>query len=177
LGRAQTEQGIILSKSIAWALFGGVLTAEIYKKIHNIQWSTGIILLPWIMIGLFIGRFGAIATGIRDFTYGTPTHLPWWMDFGDGILRHPTMIYEMILLISLGCIILWTFRKYESFWIKNWFYVFILVYFIYRFFVGFIQPYSTWWIGLSTYQVIAIPMVFYSIHFFKNINHSYAKQK
>ena len=62
------EWWLLLSKSIAWALFGGVITAEMYKYLHRIKIPTGILFLPGIVIGVFIGRFGAIATGLRDFT-------------------------------------------------------------------------------------------------------------
>jgi hypothetical protein len=32
---------------------------------------------------------GCFLTGLSDRTYGTPTPLPWGIDFGDGIPRHP----------------------------------------------------------------------------------------
>ncbi|MDD2917286.1 MAG: prolipoprotein diacylglyceryl transferase [Candidatus Gracilibacteria bacterium] len=163
--------GIILSKSIAGALFGGVITAELFKYLNGIKTPTGILFLPGIVLGVFIGRFGAIATGVRDFTYGLPTTLPWGMDLGDGILRHPTMIYEMVLLavfFAIFCFGLYSSKR--AWWIHNGFYVFIIVYFLYRFSVGFIQPYSTFWFGLSTYQVIAIPMVTYGVWMMRKKN-------
>jgi phosphatidylglycerol---prolipoprotein diacylglyceryl transferase len=157
------DQWLLVSKSIAGALFGGVIAAEIFKKIAGIRGSTGILFLPGILVGVFLGRFGAIATGVRDFTYGVPTNLPWWMDLGDGIVRHPTMIYEMIVLTLFAMFFVrGLYTKQRSFWITRGFYLFIGVYFTYRFGVGFIQPYSNWWGGLSTYQVIALPMVIYS---------------
>lgn len=158
----QLATGVILSKSIAGAIFGGVIGAEGYKYLRGIRVATGILFLPGIVVGVLVGRVGAIATGLRDFTYGLPTHLPWGMDFGDGILRHPTMIYEMVLLGVF--LIVFSARlasAQRAWWIQNGFYVFVVVYFIYRFLVGFIQPYSTFWWGLSTYQAIAIPMVIY----------------
>ncbi|GAB0174508.1 MAG: hypothetical protein HHAS10_03870 [Candidatus Altimarinota bacterium] len=163
-GRNPTE-GILLSKSIAGALFGGVITAELYKYYHKITQPTGILFLPGIVLGLGVGRIGAIVTGIRDFTYGLPTNLPWGMDFGDGVLRHPTMIYEMILLMVFFTVFLLGLYSFSrKWWIQRGFYVFILVYFLYRFLVGFIQPYSHFWFGLSTYQVIAIPMILYGLY-------------
>lgn len=156
------EWWILLSKSIAGALFGGVITAELYKYFNNIKTPTGILFLPGILLWVFIGRLGAIATGLRDFTYGLPTNLPWWIDFGDGIARHPTMIYEMILLaIFFAIFCIWLYSRKRKWWIRNGFYTFIITYFLYRFSVGFIQPYSHFWLGLSTYQLIAIPMVIY----------------
>ena len=163
------EWWMLLSKSIAGALFWWVITAEIYKYLHHIKIPTGILFLPWIVLWVLIGRLGAIATWLRDFTYGNPTTLPWGMDFGDGIPRHPTMIYEMILLsIFFVIFCFWLYSRRRKWWINHGFYVFILVYFIYRFSVGWIQPYSTWWLGLSTYQVISIPMIVYGWWMMKN---------
>ena len=160
---------MLISKSIAWALFWWVITAELYKYLNHITTPTGILFLPGIVLGVLVGRIWAIMTWIRDFTYGLPTSLPWGMNFGDGILRHPTMIYEMILLIIFFVIFcIWLYSNHRKWWITNGFYVYIIVYFLYRFLVGFIQPYSTWWLGLSTYQVIAIPMVVYGCWMIKN---------
>lgn len=156
------EWGLLISKSIAGALFGWIITAESYKYLNSIKTPTGILFLPGIVLGVLVGRIGAIMTGIRDFTYWLPTTLPWGMDFWDGIMRHPTMIYEMILLsIFFIVFCIWLYSWYRKWWINNWFYVFVVIYFIYRFSVGFIQPYSIWWLWLSTYQVIAIPMIVY----------------
>ncbi len=156
------EWGILISKSIAGALFGWIITAELYKYLNHIKTPTGILFLPGIVLWVLVGRIWAIMTWLRDFTYGLPTTFPWWMDFWDGITRHPTMIYEMILLALFFAIFcFWLYSKKRTWWIWNGFYVFIITYFVYRFLVGFIQPYSHFWLGLSTYQVIAIPMLVY----------------
>jgi len=42
-----------------------------------------------------------LLTGLSDNTYGTPTNLPWAVNFGDGIPRHPTQLYEIAFLIAL----------------------------------------------------------------------------
>ena len=165
------EWGILLSKSIAGALFGGIITAELYKYLNHIKTPTGIFFLPGIVLGVLVGRLWAIMTGLRDFTYGLPTTLPWGMDFWDGVARHPTMIYEMILLaVFFAIFCLWLYSTRRTWWIANGFYLFIIIYFIYRFLIGFVQPYSTWWLGLSTYQVIAIPMVAYGWLMLKKYN-------
>jgi len=46
-------------------------------------------------VGVAVGRIGLLfSQGIDDFTYGTPTALPWAHDFGDGVPRHPVQLYE-----------------------------------------------------------------------------------
>jgi hypothetical protein len=39
--------------------------------------------------------------GVYEETYGLPSSLPWAMDLGDGIQRHPVALYEIIFLIAL----------------------------------------------------------------------------
>lgn len=165
------EWGILISKSIAGALFWGIITAELFKYYHHITTPTGILFLPGIVLGVLVGRIWAIMTWLRDFTYWLPTSLPWGIDFWDGITRHPTMIYEMILLAIFFVIFcIWLYSKHRKWWITNGFYVFIIIYFLYRFLIGFIQPYSTWWLWLSTYQAIAVPMVAYGWWMIKKHN-------
>jgi len=38
-----------------------------------------------------------------------PTALPWGVDFGDGIPRHPTQVYDMLFALLAGCL-LWRWR-------------------------------------------------------------------
>ena len=39
-------------------------------------------------------------------TYGTATTLPWAVDFGDGVPRHPTQLYEIAFVLLLGVALL-----------------------------------------------------------------------
>ena len=41
-----------------------------------------------------------------DATYGIPTGLPWALDFGDGVPRHPTQLYDMVFLFTFGGLLL-----------------------------------------------------------------------
>ena len=40
----------------------------------------------------------ALEAALSERTAGVPTGLPWGIDFGDGIPRHPLMLYEMLFL-------------------------------------------------------------------------------
>jgi phosphatidylglycerol---prolipoprotein diacylglyceryl transferase len=53
-------------------------------------------------LGIAIGRIGCFLAGLADGTEGTPTGLPWGINFGDGIARHPTPIYEILFLAALA---------------------------------------------------------------------------
>jgi phosphatidylglycerol:prolipoprotein diacylglycerol transferase len=87
---------VFQGQSIVGALLGGLLGVEIAKKIVGVKESTGDRFVVPILVGLIVGRIGCLIAGLQDDTYGVPTDLPWGLDFGDGIRRHPTQIYDML---------------------------------------------------------------------------------
>jgi phosphatidylglycerol:prolipoprotein diacylglycerol transferase len=89
-------------KTIVGGLLGGWLAVELTKKFQHIQTRTGDLFAIPLCIGILIGRIGCLLAGLADDTYGTPTRLPWAVDFGDGIPRHPTQAYEIVFLAVLA---------------------------------------------------------------------------
>ena len=92
---------LIGGKTIIGALIGGLITVELMKRYIGLQTSTGDLYAIPLAIGISIGRVGCFLTGLSDNTYGTATSLPWGLDFGDGIRRHPTQLYELVFLCLL----------------------------------------------------------------------------
>ena len=45
---------------------------------------------------------GSAHEDCSDRTYGAETLLPWGVDFGDGVRRHPTQLYEILFVLVLG---------------------------------------------------------------------------
>ena len=88
-------------KTIVGALIGGLIAVELTKRYLGERRSTGDVFAVPLALGTAIGRVGCFLTGLSDFTYGTPTSLPWGVDFGDGIHRHPTQLYESLFLLLL----------------------------------------------------------------------------
>ncbi len=76
-------------------MLGGLIGVEIGKKYAGVTESTGDRFVMPILVGLIIGRIGCFIAGLHDDTYGNPTALPWGIDFGDGIPRHPTQLYDI----------------------------------------------------------------------------------
>ena len=101
--RHWSDLAIVLGgKTIVGGLFGGTMAVEWTKARLGITRRTGDLFALPIVVGTAIGRVGCFLAGLRDHTYGGPTNLPWGIDFGDGIRRHPTQIYEVLFLIALG---------------------------------------------------------------------------
>jgi len=88
-------------KTIVGALIFGLISVELIKRYIRLRQSTGDLYAIPLALGIAIGRVGCFLTGLSDNTYGTPTNLPWAINFGDGIPRHPTQLYEIIFLIAL----------------------------------------------------------------------------
>jgi phosphatidylglycerol---prolipoprotein diacylglyceryl transferase len=88
-------------KTIVGGLIGGLIAVELVKQAMGIRRSTGDLYAPALAVAIAIGRIGCLLTGVADDTSGTPTSLPWGMDLGDGVPRHPTQIYEIVVLAAM----------------------------------------------------------------------------
>lgn len=89
-------------KTVIGALLGGTIGVEWTKRRMAVTRRTGDVFAVPIAIGIAIGRIGCYRAGLADDTYGLPTSLPWAVDFGDHIGRHPVQLYEIAFLISLA---------------------------------------------------------------------------
>lgn len=98
-------------KTIVGGLLGGWLAVEITKHILGITTRTGDLFAIPLAIGIAIGRIGCFFAGLADDTYGRATTLPWGIDFGDGIHRHPTQLYEIIFLLILSALLWHMMRR------------------------------------------------------------------
>lgn len=151
---------ILNTKTIMGGLFGGLLGVEFAKKrIGEIQSSGDLFVFP-IILGIFIGRIGCFLSGIKEFTYGKETSFFMGMDLGDGILRHPTSLYELIFLTLLISILIYieNNKTLKSGALFKWF---MLSYFGFRFFIEFLKPNTFYLLGLSSIQILCIICWFY----------------
>jgi len=89
-------------KTIVGGLLGGWIAVEIAKRVKSIHSRTGDLFAVPLCIGIAIGRIGCFLAGLADDTFGIHTFLPWGVDFGDGIPRHPTQFYEILFLTLLA---------------------------------------------------------------------------
>lgn len=92
---------LMAGKTVVGGLLGGLVAVEVVKALLGERRSTGDLFAVPLAVGIAIGRIGCFLTGLPDRTHGTATALPWGVDFGDGIARHPTQVYEVIFLLAL----------------------------------------------------------------------------
>src|SRR5580692_8214067 len=92
---------LLAGKTAVGGLLGGTLAVEWLKRRAGITRGTGDLFATPIAAAMAIGRVRCFFEGLPDNTYGTATALPWGVDFGDGIHRHPTQLYEVLFLIAL----------------------------------------------------------------------------
>jgi len=92
-------------KTIVGGLLGGWLGVEIVKRVSGIKRRTGDLFVLPLCVGIAVGRFGCLVAGLADDTYGKPTTLPWAVNLGDGIGRHPVQVYEILFLALLAVIV------------------------------------------------------------------------
>ena len=144
------------SRSLAWpgqsivgGLLGGLIGVELAKKLTAQTRSTGDAMVLPIAVGLAIGRVGCFLAGLHDDTYGLPTSMPWGVDFGDGIPRHPTQLYEIAVVLPLG----WALHRARFSTPGLAFKLFLNAYLLWRLLVEFLKPVPVAWpLGLSGIQ-------------------------
>lgn len=153
---------LLNTKSIMGGLFGGLIGVEVSKKIINEKQSSGDLFTFPIILGIIIGRIGCFLSGINEFTYGNETDFFTGMDLGDGLMRHPTSLYEIIFLILLFLIL----QKIKVSTAKEnglLFKIFMISYFGFRFLIEFIKPNIFYVLGLSSIQLLCISCwIYYS---------------
>jgi phosphatidylglycerol---prolipoprotein diacylglyceryl transferase len=88
-------------KTVVGALLGGWIAVEIVKRWIGVREATGDAFAVPLAVGMCIGRIGCFLSGLPDGTYGTATTLPWGVDLGDGITRHPVALYESAFMLAM----------------------------------------------------------------------------
>ncbi|TMH31083.1 MAG: diacylglyceryl transferase [Betaproteobacteria bacterium] len=92
-------------QSIVGGLIGGLCGVEIAKRMSGVERSTGDAFVMPLIAGIVIGRIGCFLAGLHDDTFGVATTLPWGVDFGDGVRRHPTQLYDIAFVLALGAVL------------------------------------------------------------------------
>lgn len=130
-----------LSHSVVGALVGAIIGVEAYKAMRGVRGSTGGVFVGPFALGVVIGRFGCLFAGTIDGTYGAPTVLPWAVDLGDGVARHPVQLYESGAMALFLVAYLEGLARRRPWALRRGFYALCLWYGATRFGWEFLKPY------------------------------------
>jgi prolipoprotein diacylglyceryltransferase len=152
-----------VGRSIEGALAGGIIAVELYKRAAGIRARTGARFALPLAVGVAVGRVGCYLAGLDDFTYGTPTALPWGHDFGDGISRHPVQLYESATMAAFALVYVVAIRRRDRFVIDNGFYLAVGFYAAQRFGWEFLKPYGAILGPLTLFHLLSLATLVYAI--------------
>jgi phosphatidylglycerol:prolipoprotein diacylglycerol transferase len=146
-GQAWFDNG----KTILFGLVGGYLGVEVAKWSLGVQTKTGDSFAVPVAGAIAVGRIACFSAGCCA---GIPTRVPWGVNFGDGVRRHPTQLYESAFhfLASFGLALLRSKQLLRGQLIK----LYILSYLAYRFATEFLRPEPAVAFGLTGYQLAAL---------------------
>jgi phosphatidylglycerol---prolipoprotein diacylglyceryl transferase len=138
-------------KTLVLGLVGGYFGVEAAKWALHIQVKTGDSFAAPVAAAIAVGRLACFSAGC---CHGTVTALPWGVDFGDGVRRHPTQLYEFGF--HVGCAVILTKLQSQGLFRGQLIKLYILAYLIYRFATEYIRPEPKLWLDLSVYQWAAL---------------------
>lgn len=150
-------------KTIVGGLLGGLIGVELAKGWLRETRSTGDLFAIPLCVGMAIGRVGCFLAGLPDHTYGVETRLPWGVDFGDGVRRHPTQLYEIVALALIAAWA-WTAQARVQRGVLepgDVYRGFMVLYLAFRLALDVIKPEPRPYVGLSAIQVACVVGLLY----------------
>ncbi|MDB5437943.1 MAG: prolipoprotein diacylglyceryl transferase [Caulobacteraceae bacterium] len=156
-----------LSHSVLGALVGAIAAVELYKAARGIKGSTGGVFVGPFALGAAVGRWGCLLAGLPDYTYGLPTTLPWGVDLGDGVARHPVQVYESLAMAGFLAVYLLGLARRAPWAMERGFYALCVWYGLQRFAWEFLKPYPDLIGPLNLFQLLCGGLVAYGLVFWR----------
>ena len=152
----------LIARSVLGGLVGAITLVEVYKRHKGIVGSTGAVFSVPFCLAMAIGRLGCFQAGLDDMTHGTVTNLPWGVDFGDALKRHPVQLYEALTMVVVGLVLLLGIGARSRFFLVNAFYLAMGAYGLQRFFWEFLKPYATVVGPFNLFQFLCLALCAYA---------------
>ncbi len=166
--------GLAPSHSIAGALAGAIVGVELWKWRMGVQRSTGGAFVLPVATGIMVGRWGCLFAGLPDQTYGIATGLPWGVDLGDGVARHPVEIYESLAMAAFIVVYLVARQRGARWAVRHGFHAFAVWYGAQRFVIEFMKPYPKLAGPFNLFHLICGGLVLYGLVWWRNGDRSAA---
>jgi len=141
-------------KTLVLGLVGGYFGVEAAKWVLHIHVRTGDSFAAPVAAAIAVGRLACFSAGC---CHGTVTDLPWAVDFGDGLRRHPTQLYEFGF--HFACAVILIRLQSQGLFRGQLIKLYIIAYLVYRFATEYIRPEPKLWLELSAYQWAALLFV------------------
>jgi phosphatidylglycerol:prolipoprotein diacylglycerol transferase len=157
------DSGYLLGgKTVVGGLLGGTIAVEAAKRALGVARRTGDLFAVPLAVGISIGRIGCFFEGPGDQTWGGPTNLPWGVDPGDGLARHPSPLYEAAFLLMIAVLLSRLAKKSHP---DGWlFRVFMTAYLGFRLLTDAIKPEPALALGLGAIQWASVAgLVYYTV--------------
>ena len=167
----------LVGKSILGSLVGAILAIELFKPFAGLRHSTGFVFVIPFCILVTIGRLGCFFAGLPDNTFGTETHMPWGVDFGDNVRRHPVQIYESLSMTVFLAYALWRLGADPAGFRRKSFYLMVMWYGAQRFLWEFLKPYGDLYGPLNLFHFLSLALIVYGTVQLMRDRHSGPKAK
>ena len=151
-----------VGRSVIGGLLGAILAVELYKACRGVAGSTGLVFVVPLAFGIAVGRVGCLLSGLDDFTYGTATDLPWGVDFGDGVVRHPVQAYESLAMLAWLAGFLAALSRGHPVMLRHGFALFVGWYGLQRFAWECLKPYGAVVGPLTVFHIACLGLILYS---------------
>jgi prolipoprotein diacylglyceryltransferase len=141
-------------KSVVFGMIAAYLAVEGAKLALGVTAKTGDTFALPLALGMAVGRWGCFFNGCCA---GTATALPWGMDFGDGVARHPTQLYEIGFHLGMAVVIFFLMRS-GALRLQR-LKLYLIGYGMFRFSIEFLRTEPEWGLGLTVYQWASLALV------------------
>jgi phosphatidylglycerol---prolipoprotein diacylglyceryl transferase len=151
-----------IARSIVGALAGGIAAIEFFKWSKGMRGSTGIIFVPAFAATVVVGRWGCFLSGLSDETHGLATSMPWGVDWGDGVTRHPVQLYESFTMLAFLMVALMLIGRRNTWFMAHGFYAMVAFYAAQRFLWEFLKPYGAVLGPFNIFHLVCLALVAYA---------------
>lgn len=145
---------LLAGRTILGGLAGGIAAVWLARRLMGLPVPSGNTFALPLAVGLALGRIGCL---LRGCCYGKVTGHGWGVDFGDGMMRHPTQLYEALFGLLATAALVAT-RRVEA-PPGSRFRVLLGAYLAFRFMVEFVRQEPTWIGPLDQAQVACLAML------------------